>query len=1298
MVRGFTRKYGLLTLLSVASLCASLLRLPSLSAQDNWSITREKQPHSKPARAREGKVAPVRTSRGTAPTRAVPSAQAQPSELVERTYRAFVSVPEDGFALRRLRELWLLGHGSLDSLVARLRTEQAANAARVEPALALAHVLVLTDQRADALAVLAPFLADSRAALLQARLLRDSGRVPEAEQTYLTLSKSARAAADRQAALNALAELALEAGDTELARTRYAELARAGGAGGDQAGTFARALAQRGSHAQAAQEFLNAAQARRGDVRAVVPLLREAAQAQLAAGDASGAKASLERALSLAGADSGLRGTLYDLLIEAARQSDGLRALAEQLSRDGRGGLDAAARAAKLWDELGDETRAVEAYRALLRRSPRDLDARRALSQLLLRAGRLDEVIVEQRELVRLSPDEPAFVVGLAELLKQVGRASEAERILHDASQRASQSIPLHRALSELYARWGDAARAEAELSQLAKLDPDDPVHLVALGSERFERGDRAGALAVWKRLLEQAGHETAEGHAALSAVLADHDWLDLAIEHAQKAAVLEPRSVDAQRALASLFERAGRFPEAESSWHATIKLAVHDPATRREGRQHLVGLWSRFGTLKRHQIDLDDRIQREPSDLEAARLLAEAHAHDVGPLALRAEQLVLEKIVIQAPSDLESLRALERSYMRAGDKVQALNALERLIAADPAHAADALRRAVELSLASYRDADALRFAQRAVQVSPDDARAHRLLGDLHRGLRDLDAAQVAYTRALALSPRDFQTTLLLAQVETARGKLESAEKALISVLQGSPDDELLSRAARALVQLDVSRSHLERVEPALLALALQHPERPLHRKQLIELYSVWLTPLAQRVSDERASVEERELLARVGRRALKPLLEALLDDDPLQRGVALDLLGVMANENAAGPLLSLAEQSTDTAERARALIAVGMLSDGRVGARLKTLTSRAEGRLRPVAVWALLRCEGERAHDALLAMATDEDAGVRVIATLGLGMLRSTAAESVLRSLLNERHASVRAAALWALSRSTHDSGLSQRALDWPAPAWQVATYADHDAVVLTRALLSAQSEQRAYAAQRLARNASRPLPRLPPPSWPFVPKSYVLQVAEAGAALAALSPAQSEALVSAFPAALQEALADPKRRYVALSALTQSPGRLSLGGLEGALDCAPRQAALDKLVTLQAALTDIATRGSPQERELAVTALARMGAPGLDSPVLLTLISGPPSSLRGALLDALAELPGRATAMKTQLRNLAESAPDWPTRLRARRALEPSVAASLRPDPVALVGAESAPASAASASSSRCPPSALN
>jgi tetratricopeptide (TPR) repeat protein len=1197
--------------------------------------------------------------------------------VLERTYTVFLARPEDDFALERLRELWLARHGHLDGLLARVREHHAVQGQAVT-ALSLARVLALIARDGEALSVLEPHLADARALLLHAALARELAQPEVATRDYeLLLQRQPGGEVERQA-LEALLQLALDAGDLALARERSARLLRGRAFDRERAGVLARALIARGRHREAAEELLEIASRVRGDARAQLPLLRDAAEQWLLAGDVDAARAAIERALRLDTARGGGRAELYELLIEVERRGDGLEALAARLASDARGGPDALRRAAQLWDELGEDGKAISAYRRALQQHPRDVDARRALTQVLLRGGRLEEALVEQQQLLRTLPDDPSIVIAHAELLRQVGRFDEALEIVSTASRRAPRAVALHRALSELYARWGDTARAEAELALLTKLDPDDPAHLIALGSERFERGEREAALSVWKKLLEVVPGDPAEGHAALAAVLADHDWLDLAIVHALEAVELAPQSVDAQRSLASLLERALRLLEAEAAWQKVLRMQAADAAARREARQHVVGLWARLSVLRRRQIELEDAAQRRPEDLEVLRLLADAYAHTAEKGAMREERRTLELLLSRAPGDVEALRALERCLTRLGDVAGALSALERLVSADPRRAADYLRRAVELALSLYRDDDALRFAARAVEIRPDDERALALVGDLQRRRGALDEAARAYRRALELSKTRFDTALALAQVEMSRGELDAARLVLAGIVEQAADDDLVARSARLLLQLESARAGSEQAEELLLRLSLSRANRPIFRKLLIESYGPSLGPLARRQRAGRASAAERSRLARVGKRALKPLLEALVDEDPLQRAVALELLGSVANVNAAGPLLAFAERSTDVHERASALLAVGLLADPQSSARVRALSATVDGRLRPLALFALLRTAQGAALDVFVAALADDDASVRAMAALALGALGAEQVAPKVESLLAARHGAVRAAALWALSRfSAVPDAIADRALGWPAPAWQLALVVrkDHPRV-LAEALLSSDHEQRRFAEKLLSAPAPDPLADpLPVPDWPFAARAYLLRVAEmAGGPRAASGEALDEALVAVARVALDAA--DAKRRRAVLALIAEATGsRVEPAAFAGSCIL---QGALDtRGAELVPSLLRLAGSDDPSERRMSQLALVRVGAAD-SAPVLAALRAGGAEELE-PLLSALSAREVESLTLREVLSGLARAAPDWRVRLWAVHALgrRPEVQALVASDPVPLVRA---------------------
>src|SRR5262249_52073141 len=153
-----------------------------------------------------------------------------------------------------------------------------------------------------------------------------------------------------------------------------------------------------------------------------------------------------------------------------------------------------------------------------------------------------------------------------------------------------------------------------------------------------------------------------------------------------------------------------------------------------------------------------------------------------------------------------------------------------------------------EHALALYRDDEALGYAQRAVQLAPNDAAAYLRLGDLYRARQDSERAIDAYGRAVALDPDAFATQLALAELQLGHGQLDAAGAGLRGVLRACPDDELVQRAARALLQLELRGGRLPEVEQTLLPLALGHPQRPVYRKALVELYAALARPLVQAV------------------------------------------------------------------------------------------------------------------------------------------------------------------------------------------------------------------------------------------------------------------------------------------------------------------------------------------------------------------------------------------------------------------------------------------------------------------
>jgi tetratricopeptide (TPR) repeat protein len=1189
--------------------------------------------------------------------------------MIARYRRVLEGDPAAAFARQRLFELARERDGGLDGLVAAIAAEPPSYATRM----LLAALAVAQGRPADARGLyqeagrLRPEAPQPLAAL--AALARSEGDAQGALTFYREAISRARSDADRQEWVRELAALAMDAGDFEGARADYATLVPRRGSSVYLETEYARALTARGEHARAATELERVRARMRGDVRALGPLFRDLGRAHRDAGDSARAITIVEEGLRVV-REGGLCRELYELLVDVHRRAGRLPELVERLRRASDGvALDVRA---SVEDELGNDAEALAAYRRIVAANPRDVDTRVRVVQLLARSGRLDEVADEYRALLRAVPGEPRFVVELAQLLVQQGRREEALRLAAETSRRHPREPRVHRALAELYTRWREGGLAAAEVALLARLEPDDPTHLVALGTQQLEAGDVEGARATWRRILAVEG-DPVRAHATLAGLYADHDALVEAAVEYDEALRRDPMHLESLRGLAAVRERLGDSVRAAESWERVLAVAT-ERAERREARQRLVAAWGRARELPRRLLALERAFRAEPPDLDAGRTLAEAWMRASPPRTTDAER-VLEQLVMLAPGDVESLLALERLRSSRGDLAGALVVLAKLVEADERRASAYLQRMAEHALALYRDEEAIGYARRAAERNPDDAAGHRRLGDLYRARQDVERAVVAYRRALELDARLFPTYFDLAELYLAAGRPADADALYRRVVRASPDDELVVRAARASMQIHLGAGTLEVLEQELLPLTLANPQRPVLRRLVVELYQVLVPPLAQAAQRAGATGEAaRSSLARVGTRALKPLLEALADPDPAQKTAAVALLGAVGNPNAAGPLLALAESDAEPGLRARAVVAFGGIV-GRSPAhavRLAALAGGSEARLRDVATWALARTATRADVTLLRTLAGHGDPAVRAFAALGFGVANAMESRDLLEALLaRDASLDVKAAAGWSLGRlgraesiprlvSALDTGSGIVALGAAVALGQIPDVRSRAA--LARALWSSDATMRAIAAAALA-GAEVPA-ILPAPSPPRSLRAYLSQLVQSADPHSA-RPAALGPLVEVLADAARGALAGPLEQVRgALEALSSGPaGALGAGALTATLDAWPEPARTEA----RAALADLAGRLLPELRRLArhadtgVRALAVLALSRVDADdareALVEALADPAESVQRVALANIA--PATGVASLDAVIRLARTAETWSLRASAARTL---------------------------------------
>lgn len=990
-----------------------------------------------PPRAPVAAPPPARSPGPGVKDHAGPPAERDTAELVSRYTALALSRPGEAFPLERLVQLFRERDGSLEKLVSDLRGRvdkggPGQYAARIALAGVLRHdgqldSAVSEYERAIAAAPDAPV-----AEIALAGLLADRGDKAGARARYEHALPRVTADADREQILRSLVGLSLDLDDLPGARKYHQEIVRRAKGSFFARAELGRELLSRGQDALAEAELRNLVKEAAGDNRALAPALRDLGLALSHQGKAEEAGDVLRRALIAAGAQSGLRREILVVLVDVYRHRGGVAEVIDLLTKEHPDDFERLVLLGGLYEETGRVAEALATYeRALTRKD--DLATRMKVVQLLEVSGRLDEAVRQYERLVRASPHDPELVFHFAEALIQRGDRARALVELSRLEGRAGGDVDTLTALAQLYEKIEETSRAARILDRLARSGGNDPRHLVELGDHYYRQGDQKRAVETWEKIRVVVPDRARALH-ALGEVFLEHDMPDKALAALQQATELAPREPRYQKALALALERSGSAAASSERraaqgasleiWQKLLRESGTDRGLAREARQHIVTLWGLEGQLAERAKPLERRLSATPPDLDAGRLLAEVYVRLRRPAdAERA----LGRIVAVAPGDGEAHLALERALVAQKKLARAIEVLGALARIDPRRAREYYERMAQYSAELYRDDDAIRFASRAVELNPDDAEGHRKLGDMYRRRQDVARALSEFRLALAKNDRLLPVYFDLAELLLSQNQAEEADRLLRRVVHIAPDDELVARAARMSMQVNLGRGTVETLERELLPLSLGNPMRPIFRRLLVEVYGNMAFPLVHeaRSADPKKASEARAELSRIGERAVKPLLDALGDDRDAQQRTAIELLSHVQNRSAGPALVAFATGKADGELRTRAMLAAGALADPSLLPRLgSVLAPTGDVRVDETdtvavaAAWAVARMRSPLARPLLSRMLSSDAPSVRALSAVGLGLLGSRADGRSLEDLAvsTEEHPVVRAAAAFGL------------------------------------------------------------------------------------------------------------------------------------------------------------------------------------------------------------------------------------------------------------------------------------------
>jgi tetratricopeptide (TPR) repeat protein len=421
-----------------------------------------------------------------------------------------------------------------------------------------------------------------------------------------------------------------------------------------------------------------------------------------------------------------------------------------------------------------------EAIAALERAIEKDEDSallHRMMAESLARSGDLDRAVEHARRSRELAPEDADVRSILAQLYRIQQNPADAEKLLLDEqgkpideesawilyqiyleSNDFDAGLGIARwmtetnpeeprgwlALANVYEKKEQPLESEQALRKSLEIDPANLRIYGALARSMRNRGDKNGAIGVYREMLRQAPDDHATLVALAEAQINDED-LEGAIETLERTEASYPKDIDSVKRLGFLLYEQHRYAESAKRFERVLAASP---------REYEVAF---FAGVALHRVNRDDAatraFERVPPHheyyAEARTQIAALHERRGRYAEALAE---IERALASEPSrELELYAAQLRS--KSGDFDGAVAYLEGLLASAPEDDEILYNLGVVYG-EKDRDEEALRYMELALEKNPDNADALNFIGYTwaEHG-ENLEQAEQYITRAMELRP-----------------------------------------------------------------------------------------------------------------------------------------------------------------------------------------------------------------------------------------------------------------------------------------------------------------------------------------------------------------------------------------------------------------------------------------------------------------------------------------------------------------------------------------------------------------
>ncbi len=244
---------------------------------------------------------------------------------------------------------------------------------------------------------------------------------------------------------------------------------------------------------------------------------------------------------------------------------------------------------------------AIEQYEKITVLQPDSVEDHLLLGRLYRLNNDLQKAENEFKTAVRLQPGSEEAITTLAYLYNELGDTTRAAQVLSSIPD-STRSAKLYSALGYTYEQQKQYKKAIEAYRHAIELDRDNLDAIRGLAQNLLNDGQTDAALEQYK-VIADANPEDAQTYERIAEIYRKQGKFDLALEHLKKAAAMVQDSIEIPYNIAAIYQAQGRYDEAVQIMRSLVeKTEKADNSYTQGEKSNRVVFLERLGTVYRDE------------------------------------------------------------------------------------------------------------------------------------------------------------------------------------------------------------------------------------------------------------------------------------------------------------------------------------------------------------------------------------------------------------------------------------------------------------------------------------------------------------------------------------------------------------------------------------------------------------------------------------------------------------------------------------------------------------------------